>query len=85
MDPVLQGKRSHIGRDALFADQPDQIRAELHDRITAPLYPLAFVALTFAYLGAPRTTRQNRTMSLLGALGAAALLRGIGFFGTRRT
>jgi hypothetical protein len=25
------------------------------DRITAPLYPLAFVVLTYAYLGAPRT------------------------------
>ncbi len=26
--------------------------------------------VTFAYLGAPRTTRQSRTMSLLGAIGA---------------
>jgi lipopolysaccharide export system permease protein len=68
--------------DALFADQPDQFRAEIHDRITAPLYPLAFVVVTFAYLGAPRTTRQSRTMSLLGAIGAVALLRGTGFVGT---
>src|SRR5215467_9597039 len=27
--------------DRAFVDEPDQIRAELHDRITAPLYPLA--------------------------------------------
>ena len=61
---------------------PDQIRAELHDRITAPLYPLAFVVMAFAYLGAPRTTRQSRTLSLIAAIGAVAVLRGVGFVGT---
>jgi len=68
--------------DIAFADEPAQVRAELHDRITAPLYPLAFVVLTYAYLGAPRTTRQGRTMSLLGAISAVAALRGLGFVGT---
>ncbi len=67
--------------DTPFADQPNQIRAEFHDRITAPLYPLAFVVLSYAYLGAPRTTRQGRTLSLLGAAGAVAALRGLGFIG----
>ena len=47
--------------------------------ITAPLYPLAFVVVTFAYLGAPRTTRQSRTVSLLAAIGVVAALRAIGF------
>jgi len=70
------------GTQAMFADEPAQIRAEFHDRITAPLYPLAFVVMTYAYLGAPRTTRQNRTMSLMGAISALAALRGIGFVGT---
>ena len=32
--------------------------------------------MTYAYLGAPRTTRQGRTLSLLGAIGAVAALRG---------
>jgi lipopolysaccharide export system permease protein len=67
--------------DKQFVDEPDQIRAELHDRLTSPLYPLAFVVLTFAYLGPPRTTRQGRTMSLMGAIGAVAALRGLGFVG----
>jgi lipopolysaccharide export system permease protein len=67
--------------DKQFADQPDQIRAEFHDRITAPLYPLAFVVLTYAYLGAPRTTRQGRTMSLMGAISVVGTLRGLGFVG----
>jgi lipopolysaccharide export system permease protein len=67
--------------DKQFTDQPGQVRAEFHDRITAPLYPLAFVVVTYAYLGAPRTTRQGRTMSLLGAVGAVSALRGLGFAG----
>jgi lipopolysaccharide export system permease protein len=67
--------------DQMFVDQPDQVRAEFHDRITAPLYPLAFVVMTYAYLGAPRTTRQGRTMSLMGAISVVAALRGLGFVG----
>src|SRR5215831_7052033 len=60
-----------------FSDEPAQIRAEFHDRLTAPLYPLAFVVMTYAYLGAPRTTRQSRTMSLMGAISVVAALRGL--------
>jgi lipopolysaccharide export system permease protein len=67
--------------DKSFVDEPDQIRAEFHDRITAPLYPLAFVVMTYAYLGAPRTNRQSRTMSLMGAISVVAALRGLGFVG----
>src|SRR6202011_5559061 len=69
------------GTDTPFSDQPKQIRAEFHDRITAPLYPLAFVVLTYAYLGAPRTTRQSRSMSLAAAIAATSALRGLGFVG----
>jgi lipopolysaccharide export system permease protein len=38
--------------------------------------------LAFAYLGAPRTTRQSRTSSLLSAIVAVVILRGSGFVGT---
>jgi len=48
----------------------------------APLYPLAFVVIAYAYLGAPRTTRQSRTLSMLGAIGGVALLRLAGFAST---
>ena len=68
--------------DTLFAEQPGQFRAEMHNRITAPFYPLAFLVVTFAYLGAPRTTRQSRALSLVSAISAVAALRGIGFVGT---
>jgi lipopolysaccharide export system permease protein len=55
---------------------------ELFDPIIALLYPLAIAVLMFAYLGAPRTTRQGRTVSLLAAIGAVLVLRVAGFFGT---
>jgi lipopolysaccharide export system permease protein len=69
-------------KDQFFLEQPGQFRAELHDRLVAPLYPLAFVVIAFAYLGAPRTTRQSRTLSMTGAIGGVALLRLVGFAST---
>jgi lipopolysaccharide export system permease protein len=66
-------------KDPVYHKDPGQFPAELHDRLTAPLYPLAFMVLTYAYLGAPRTTRQSRTMSLLSAIAAIATLRFTGF------
>jgi lipopolysaccharide export system permease protein len=69
-------------KDPFYIEQPGQFRAELHDRLIAPLYPLAFVVIAFAYLGAPRTNRQSRTLSMLGAVGAVALLRLTGFAST---
>ena len=68
--------------DSFYREQPGEFRAEMYDRLTAPLYPLAFVVLAFAYLGAPRTNRQSRTLSILGAIAAVSLLRLIGFVST---
>jgi lipopolysaccharide export system permease protein len=68
--------------DQFYIEQPDQFRAELHDRLIAPFYPIAFVVIAYAYLGAPRTTRQSRTLSMVGAIGGVALLRLIGFVST---
>ena len=69
-------------KDQFYVEQPGQFRAELHDRLMAPLYPLAFAIIAYAYLGAPRTTRQSRTLSMLGAIGGVAVLRLIGFAST---
>jgi lipopolysaccharide export system permease protein len=67
--------------DPLYQVQAGGFLAEFHNRVTAPLYPLAFLFVTFAYLGAPRTTRQSRAMSLVGALVVISILRAIGFVG----
>ena len=69
-------------KDPYLIEQPGPFRAELHDRLMAPLYPITFVVIAFAYLGAPRTTRQSRTLSMVGAVGGVALLRLIGFMST---
>jgi lipopolysaccharide export system permease protein len=69
-------------QDKLYREQPGQFRAELFDRLMAPFYPLAFLIIAYAYLGAPRTTRQSRTLSLLGAIGGVAILRLTGFVST---
>jgi lipopolysaccharide export system permease protein len=65
--------------DPLFKEQPGAFRAELHNRITAPFYALVFLVITFAYLGAPRTTRQSRAMSFAGAILMVSVVRALGF------
>jgi lipopolysaccharide export system permease protein len=67
--------------DPSLVERPAQLWAELGDRIAAPLYPIVIAVLAFAYLGAPRTTRQSRNLSLFSAIGAVAILRGMGFVG----
>jgi lipopolysaccharide export system permease protein len=51
----------------------------MHDRFMAPIYPFAFAALTFAFLGAPRTTRQSRNFSISSSILAVFGLRIAGF------
>jgi lipopolysaccharide export system permease protein len=65
--------------DAMYKQLTGQFRAELHDRFLAPIYPFAFAALTFAFLGAPRTTRQSRNFSIAGSILAVFGLRMAGF------
>jgi lipopolysaccharide export system permease protein len=65
--------------DPVYMQIPGQFRAELHDRFMAPIYPFAFAALTFAFLGAPRTTRQSRNFSIGGSILAVFGLRMGGF------
>jgi lipopolysaccharide export system permease protein len=65
--------------DPLYKQFPGHFRAEMHERLIAPIYPFALMALTFAFLGAPRTTRQSRALSITSAIVSLSLLRLIGF------
>ena len=65
--------------DPVYKQLPGQFRAELHDRFLSPIYPFAFAALTFAFLGAPRTTRQSRNFSIGSSILAVFGLRMAGF------
>jgi lipopolysaccharide export system permease protein len=68
--------------DPVLKLSPAQFRVELHERLFAPLYPLAFGVIAFSILGFPRTTRQSRAVSMFAVIAAVAALRLGGFAGT---
>ncbi len=68
--------------DTILKQSPAQFRVELHERLYAPLYPLAFGMIAFSLLGFPRTTRQSRTVSVFAVIFGVAGLRLAGFAGT---
>ncbi|HMA70057.1 MAG TPA: LPS export ABC transporter permease LptF [Xanthobacteraceae bacterium] len=68
--------------DSVMKLSPSQFRVELHERLFAPLYPLAFGVIAFAILGFPRTTRQSRAVSMFAVIAAVSVLRLGGFAGT---
>ena len=57
----------------------NQVRAELYERLTSPLYALLAGLIAFAALGQARTTRQNRGLAILGAILVFAAVRIFGF------
>jgi len=59
-------------------NQIGHIRAELHERLSSPLYPLAFVLIAVAFAGQARSTRQNRMEGVISAFLIAAVCRGGG-------
>lgn len=65
--------------DAYALQNPDKLSIELHERFSQPIYCLAFGLIVFAFLGKARTTRQNRSLSALGAICACVGLRTAGF------
>jgi lipopolysaccharide export system permease protein len=65
--------------DPTYKQIPTHFRAELHDRLAAPVYPIAFTVLCFAILGAPRTSRQSREVSIVMTIAAIGALRLVGF------
>lgn len=62
-----------------FQIQSGRFRAELHDRLSSPLYPVALMLIAFAALGEARTTRQGRGTAIALAVMAVVGLRIIGF------
>lgn len=68
--------------DQLARAQPGLLRAELHERLSSPLYPFAFVLLAAAFVGQAQTTRQNRMQAIIAAFMLAAGCRLAGLAGT---
>jgi lipopolysaccharide export system permease protein len=81
-DKELRPRERYIG-DLISPDPNDkivktnygQLRSELHERLSTPLYPLAFVVIAIALLGHARTTRESRWAQILTAFGIALGLR----------
>jgi lipopolysaccharide export system permease protein len=65
--------------DPYVQTQRGRFRAELHDRFSAPLYPLALMAVAFVALGTARTTRQGRGAAIGAAIVVVVALRILGF------
>lgn len=65
--------------DPVYQSQTGRFRAELHDRLSAWLYPLAMMIVAFAALGEARTTRQGRSLAIATAIVGIVLLRVLGF------
>ena len=56
-----------------YAQKIGHYRAELHERLSSPLYPFVFVVIIVAYLGQAQSTRQNRIQATaLGFFTAAS-------------
>ena len=75
--------RERSTSDLLSVDESDayaqltagRFRAELHDRFTAPLFPIACMMIAFTALGTARTTRQGRGTAMAAAIAAIVALR----------
>jgi len=59
-----------------------KMRAELHERLANPLYPIIFILIAVASLGQAQTTRQNRVRNVVSAFGLAAGTRLLGLAST---
>jgi lipopolysaccharide export system permease protein len=81
---ILYKPRERSTTQLLFADQDPEdyyvrfqggrLRAELHERLSSWLYPLAMMLIAFAALGEARTTRQGRgTAATAAVVGVVAL------------
>jgi lipopolysaccharide export system permease protein len=64
--------------DPGFKASPQRYNAELHDRFSNPLYPIAFVLIAAAFAGQAQTTRQNRNQALLAAFAIGVGVRILG-------
>lgn len=61
-----------------FLKEPGNFRAELHNRLTAGLYPLAFVLMILAVAGNARSTRGSFTKVLVFGTTFCIVLRALG-------
>jgi lipopolysaccharide export system permease protein len=78
VDPAATDTTAQAGKKGKD-DDPGRLRAELHERFSSVLYPLAFVLMAIAVVGQAQSTRQNRhaRMGLCFLAGVGIRLAGL--------
>ncbi len=71
--------------EGFYQIQRGRFRAELHERFSSLLYPVALMLIAFAALGEARTTRQGRGAAIGMAVVAVVALRIAGFAASSAT
>ena len=67
--------------DDYYVRNAPGITAEIHRRLSSPLYSLLYALLAVVYLGRPRTTREGRVSLLFSGFMAGAVVFGLGIAG----
>jgi lipopolysaccharide export system permease protein len=65
--------------DSYSQKYPQRVTAEVHDRITSPLYALVFALVALGFLGRPRTNRQDRSVAIAAVVLVCVVFRVGGF------
>ncbi len=70
-----------------YKKRPNALRAEAHNRLTAGLYPFAFILIVLSISGRARSTRQGYALSITAAFLICVALRGasIGIINSARS
>jgi lipopolysaccharide export system permease protein len=71
--------------DPVYKLGPGKFTAELHERLSNPLYAFAFTLLVLAFMGQAQTTRHNRMQGVIGAFSVATGCRIIGIAAANTT
>jgi lipopolysaccharide export system permease protein len=66
--------------DPYFRRYPGKFRAELHSRLSSPLYGLLFAVLPLVFLGQAESPRQSRAASVTMAVIIMTAMRALGVF-----
>ncbi|MCB1493989.1 MAG: LPS export ABC transporter permease LptF [Rhodobiaceae bacterium] len=65
--------------DPRWIQAPGKFRSELNDRLSSPLYPLAYAAIALAAVGFARSNREKRFFGIVVAVTSVLLARLAGF------
>lgn len=65
-----------------YKRNPGRYSAEIHERFSTALYPLAYIMIVISFLGHPRTIRESGWWGIAMAFSIAVLLRAAGLAAT---